>query len=106
MSESVHQAQRTEKNKHILEERLGFLFELYNNGVDIGQERYQLLLHHKYIKLDVGSYDFDRILPHAINKKVRRDYGTKSDAEFAADERVDIIESDQDHTTNLDVIQS
>ena len=86
----------SEKHNHILEKRLEFLFDLHNRGVDIGREKHQLLLDHKYIEPDVGTYDFDRTIKHKLNRKLVKDYVVKAPAEFAADEHTDIVFIDED----------
>ena len=87
--------EKKQENQHIEEQRLGFLFDLYNKGVALDPTRYQFLVDHKYIEPDAGTYDFDRSRPHTLNQKLIKNYEVKTEAEFAADEHTDIVSIDE-----------
>lgn len=96
MSRQKWTKEKKQENQHIEESRLEFLFDLHNKGVAITAEQYQLLVKHKYIEPDVGTYDFDRTRKHKLNRTLLKDYVVKSDAEIAADQRTDIVTIDED----------
>jgi len=97
----------TEVHKYVTEKRLEFLFELYNKGIALAPAQLELLTEYEYIKPDVGTYDFDRTTKNKLNRKLVKNYDVKSEAEFAADERVDIVEADENYIkSDIEVISS
>ncbi len=96
MARSKWTKEKKQENQHIEEQRLEFLFEMYNKGVALTRERYQFLIDHKYIQPDVGTYDFAVRRPHLLNRKIAKRYEVKTEVEFAADEHVDVVSIDED----------
>lgn len=85
------------KSRLILDKRLEFLYELHQEGVDIGEERINLLKTHKYIDDDRVYESAETVVP-TINKALNIDDSVKSKAEIAADAYVDIIDQDNNVT--------